>query len=60
MKVIKKERVKNPKQTLRTKTERYILEKIKHPFLMNLKYAYQTKDKLYMILDYCPGGELFY
>ena len=60
MKVINKDRVKNPKQTMRTKTERYVLEKIHHPFLVHLKYAYQTREKLYMILDYCPGGELFY
>ena len=60
MKVIKKDRVKNPKQITRTKTERYILEKLEHPFLMHLKYAYTTKDKLFMIINYCPGGELFY
>jgi len=27
---------------------------------MHLKYAYTTKDKLFMIINYCPGGELFY
>lgn len=34
--------------------------KIQHPFIVNLNYAFQTKDKLYMILDYINGGELFY
>jgi hypothetical protein len=34
--------------------------KIQHPFIVNLNYAFQTKDKLYMILDYINGGELFF
>lgn len=40
MKVIKKERIKTPKQRERTRTERMILEKVKHPFIMNLNYAF--------------------
>lgn len=27
---------------------------------MKLHYAFQTPDKLYLVLDYCPGGELFF
>ena len=30
----------------------------KHPFIITLHYAFQTPDHLYMILDYCPGGDL--
>lgn len=41
--------------------ERAVLESFEaHPYIVNLHYAFQTKDKLYFILDYCPGGELFY
>jgi RAC serine/threonine-protein kinase len=25
-----------------------------------MKMAFQSKDKLYFVLDYCPGGELFF
>lgn len=25
-----------------------------------MKYAFQNPDKLYFLLEYCPGGELFY
>lgn len=60
MKVIKKERIKSDKQRERTRTERMVLEKIKHPFIMNLNYAFQTSISLYMVIDYCPGGELFF
>ena len=31
---------------------------MKHPFIVGLNYAFQTKDKLFLILDYCPGGDL--
>ena len=27
---------------------------------MKLHYAFQTPEKLYLVLDYCPGGELFF
>ena len=40
-------------------TERRLLSKLRHPFICSLHYAFQTARKLYLILDYCPGGELF-
>ena len=27
---------------------------------MSLHYAFQSSEKLYLVLDYCPGGELFF
>ena len=36
------------------KTERRII--IDHPFIVKLRYAFQTLQKLYFIMDYCPGG----
>jgi len=33
---------------------------VNHPFLVKLKYAFQTKKKLHLVIDYCPGGELFF
>merc|ERR1711976_309126 len=41
-------------------SERAILQKVQHPFLVGLRYAFQTDDKLYMVLDYVNGGELFF
>ena len=32
----------------------------KHPFLVGLHYSFQTPAKLYFILDYVNGGELFF
>lgn len=43
-----------------TKTERQILESVnRHPFVVNLYYAFQDHAKLYLILEYGQGGELF-
>lgn len=43
-----------------TKTERAILESVnRHPFIVNLYYAFQDHEKLYLILEYAQGGELF-
>lgn len=30
-----------------------------HPFIVDLIYAFQTGGKLYLILEYLSGGELF-
>jgi len=40
-------------------TERDILQKASHPFVMKLHYSFQNKTTLYLIMDFCPGGELF-
>ncbi|KAK1755063.1 kinase-like protein [Echria macrotheca] len=43
-----------------TKTERQILESVnRHPFVVKLFYAFQDQEKLYLILEYGQGGELF-
>jgi serine/threonine protein kinase len=60
MKVLKKGDVVRKRQVERTKIERRVLGFIDHPFLMKLHFAFQTGNKLYLVLDYCPGGELFF
>lgn len=60
MKSLRKAALVKRNQLLHTKTERNILQSIKHPFLTSLTYAFQTPDKLYLVMDFCGGGELFY
>ncbi|KAF2803800.1 serine/threonine-protein kinase-like protein psk1 [Mytilinidion resinicola] len=44
-----------------TKTERAILESVnRHAFVVKLYYAFQDHEKLYLILEYAQGGELFH
>jgi Protein kinase domain len=43
-----------------TKSERTILEEVRNPFVVKLFYAFQDSNKLYLILEYAAGGELFH
>nr|XP_019604391.1 PREDICTED: serine/threonine-protein kinase Sgk2 isoform X5 [Rhinolophus sinicus] len=37
-----------------------LLKNVQHPFLVGLRYSFQTPEKLYFVLDYVNGGELFF
>lgn len=60
LKVLRKDNIIKRNQVEHTRTERSVLGYVKHPFIVGLKYAFQSKDKLYFVLDYCAGGELFF
>jgi serine/threonine protein kinase len=60
LKVLNKKTIIERNEVDHTKAERNILQKLIHPFLMNLHYSFQTPDKLYFVMDYVNGGELFY
>jgi len=60
MKVLDKKHILEHNEVEHTLAEKNILQKIHHPFLVNLHYSFQTEDKLYFILDYINGGELFF
>ncbi|KAL2629962.1 hypothetical protein R1flu_014648 [Riccia fluitans] len=60
MKTILKEAVIANQQTERARTERQVLEALHHPYLVTLRYAFQTEKKLFIVLDYLNGGELFF
>jgi len=48
---------KNYQRTLNEKT---ILETVNHPNIVKLYYAFQDNNKVYLILEYLDGGELFH
>ncbi len=60
MKVLRKDSVLARNQVEHTKCEREILQKISSPFLVHMHYAFQTPEKLYMVVDFLNGGELFF
>ncbi|CAD8069131.1 unnamed protein product [Paramecium primaurelia] len=39
-------------------TERNILSYLNHPFIVKLRYAFQTNTHLCLLMDFCPGGDL--
>ena len=40
--------------------ERKILETLKNPFIVNMHFAFQDRDTLYLVLDLMEGGDLRY
>lgn len=59
MKVLKKSEVVRLKQVEHTNNEKMILERVEHPFLINLWGTFHDVRNLYMVMDYVVGGELF-
>lgn len=60
MKIVKKVAIlRSDKDTIHTKAERSILERVDHPFIVKMQYAFQSPGKLYLVLEFAQGGELF-
>ena len=58
MKVLRKDKIMGQNLIKYAKTERNVLSYVKHPFIVSLNFAFQTPEKLFLILDYCPCGDL--
>ena len=39
-------------------SEREFLSKLNHPFIVNMHYAFQDRDNLYLVMDLLNGGDL--
>lgn len=59
MKVISKKLLRKKNNVQYMKSERQILTKVQHPFLVSLKFAFQSETKLFLVMDFLGGGELF-
>merc|ERR1712137_1264398 len=59
MKILAKDMLIKRNQVQRTQAENRILRAVEHPFLVGLKFAFQTESKLYLVLPYVNGGDLF-
>jgi len=59
MKVIKKSTL-TPRMKTRVKMERNVMALHRHPFIVKLHYAFQQNDRLFFVMDYCSGGDLYY
>lgn len=60
MKVLKKAKIFDERSKERVLTERNIIKNVDHPFVVKLHYSFQTDEKLYFLLDFLNGGDLFY
>ena len=60
MKILDKKFIIKKNQVSHTQTERALLEKLKHPFIVRLNYAFQDSKRLYFLTEFLQGGELFF
>jgi len=58
LKTLDKKRMLSENILKYTRTERNVLCVTKHPFIVGLYYAFQNSEKLFMIMQYCPGYSL--
>ena len=59
MKVIRKAGLTHPKHYSHVVLEQEILARMDHPFVCRLYYAFQSTEKLYMVMSYAAGGDMF-
>lgn len=55
MKVLSKRKILGQNLVRYARTERNVLSYMKHPFIVGLNFAFQTNNKLFLILDYAAG-----
>ena len=60
MKEMSKVKILERKNETFIKNERMLLSKMFHPFIVNMHYAFQDNDNLYLVVDYLSGGDLRY
>lgn len=61
MKILSKEKIRNQKLLKYAFAERSIMAEITYynqPYVVKVKYAFQTKESLFMVMQFCSGGDL--
>ncbi|CAE7416206.1 OSK1 [Symbiodinium natans] len=59
VKILEKERIVDVADVERVAREIHILKLVQHPHIIQLYEIIETPRQLYLIMEYCPGGELF-
>ena len=60
MKEMNKAKIIDKKSDKSVKSERDLLSKLNHPFIVNMHYSFQDGDNLYLVMDLLTGGDLRY
>lgn len=58
LKSLLKSKIRAQKLTKYVMTEKDVLTLMDNPYIVKIYGAFQTKDNLYLLLEYCPGGDL--
>jgi RAC serine/threonine-protein kinase len=60
MKCLSKAKLLSANQVGRVLSENRILRRIDHPYIVSMKYAFQAEAKLYLVLEFVNGGDLYW
>jgi serum/glucocorticoid-regulated kinase 2 len=60
LKTIRKKHIVNRNEITHTLAERLVLARVDNPFIVPLKFSFQSEQKLYLVLAFVNGGELFH
>ncbi|KAF9476544.1 AGC/Akt protein kinase [Pholiota conissans] len=60
LKTIRKAHIVNRNEITHTLAERLVLAQVDSPFIVPLKFSFQSEQKLYLVLAFVNGGELFH
>ena len=58
MKIMSKRMIQRQNLAKYIYTEKNVQSSIKHPFIVRLYCAFQSSTRLFMVMDYCGGGDL--
>ncbi|EJD53274.1 Pkinase-domain-containing protein [Auricularia subglabra TFB-10046 SS5] len=59
LKVLRKAEIVKLRQVEHVKAEKFLLSRVRHPFIVDLYATFVDELNVYMLLSYVPGGELF-
>jgi len=60
LKTIRKAHIASRNEITHTLAERLVLARVNSPFIVPLKFSFQSEQKLYLVLAFVNGGELFH
>lgn len=60
LKALRKAYIVSKSEVTHTLAERTVLARVDCPFIVPLKFSFQSPEKLYLVLAFINGGELFY
>ncbi len=60
LKEMSKAKIIDKKSEKSIKYERELLSRLKHPFIVNMQFAFQDFENLYLVMDLLTGGDLRY
>jgi serine/threonine protein kinase len=60
LKEMAKAKIIDKKSERSIRYEKQLLSQINHPFIVNMNYAFQDSENLYLVMDLLTGGDLRY